>query len=107
MNLKNILTYSAKILVLTLFMIVCFVLATQISGLSKPTSEYAESEGSNKAALFALVISSFFEVVILSIIIIRSKINGVKLLIVISLAFYGSMTFIYLNKFKLLFNKQL
>jgi len=90
----KIITILGKDIILTFILVVCFIISAYISGMYSPPSESTAAAETDSAALVALLISSFMEVLILSYIIVRSRWAGWKLIIAVFMAFYGSMTFI-------------
>jgi len=88
MRISVLVKSAGRVLALTLILVFCFVVAAIISGVSEP------SAGSSGGTFLPILFSSFLQASVLSYLIIRSRIYGWKLVGVLFLAFYGSMTVI-------------
>jgi hypothetical protein len=94
MNFKKIILTTSKILLLTIILMICIIISALISGIAEPPADGTVSQNNNSSTMSALLISSLFESIVLSYIIIRAQGKGIRLIGAVSLAFYGSMTFI-------------
>ena len=94
MNTKNIIILTSKIVLLTIILMICFIISVFVSGVAESPGASTVSQDNNITAMAALFISSLLEAIVLSYIILRSRWTGWKLVGAVSLAFYGSMTFI-------------
>ena len=94
MNISHILSLAGKVLVLTLVMVVCFMVAAQVSGIGSVEGGQAAEQADPASTLMPVLISSFLQVLVLTVVIMRSRWTGVKLAGAFFVAFYGSMTVI-------------
>ena len=108
MNAKTIVTLGLKVIALTIILLVCYVVATAISGVSAPSpattlpsngagvhmklavAEPAPTDAS--AVLLPLLVSCLLEAAVFTYLILRSRWFGWKLVGAIFVAFYGSNT---------------
>jgi hypothetical protein len=92
--LKKFINLLAKEISLTIILVIFFIFAALITGISEPSVESEAAQASNDSTLTVLLFSSLMQVMILSYIILRSQLWGWKLSLFLFMAFYGSMTFI-------------
>lgn len=90
MTVKTIAIIAGKILALTILLLIFFMIGATISGLV----DSAESTEDSGNGLGILLLNTFFQTVILSSIILRSRWTGWKLTGALFLAFFGSMAVI-------------
>jgi hypothetical protein len=93
MNIKSALVLVLKIIVLT---IVMFVLFSVGAGIFTADSAMAQQMSPEEAAAsgFGLLVVSFIDTLILTYFILRSRLRGLRLMVVVALVFYGVKTFI-------------
>jgi hypothetical protein len=93
MKIKSTLVLSLKIIVLT---IVMFILWTVGAGIFTADSALAQQMSPEDAAAsgLMLIIVSFIDTLILTYFILRSRMRGPRLMITVSLVFYGVTTFL-------------
>jgi hypothetical protein len=102
MNAKQIVTLSLKVIGLAIILVLCFTVASAVSGLTATASEGTDGQTGQASAepspveaiasLLGLFGVSLVETVVLTIVILRSRGWGWKLVGAIFLAFYGLNT---------------
>jgi hypothetical protein len=102
MNAKQIVTLSLKVIGLAIILVLCFTVASAVSGLTSTASEGTDGQAGQASAepspveaiasLLGLFGVSLVETVVLTIVILRSRGWGWKLVGAIFLAFYGLNT---------------
>jgi hypothetical protein len=93
MKIKSALVLSLKVIVLT---IVMFILWTVGSGIFAADSALAQQMSPEDAAAsgLMLIVVSFIDTPILTYFILRSRLRGLRLMVTVSLVFYGVKTFL-------------
>ena len=93
MKIKSALVLSLKVIVLT---IVMFILWTVGSGIFTADSALAQQMSPEDAAAsgLMLIVVSFIDTPILTYFILRSRLRGLRLMVTVSLVFYGVKTFL-------------
>lgn len=97
MNAKKIAIIVGKVILLTIILVICFVVAAQLSGVAAPPAGDAPMTDNTSGLgvmMTALVVSSFLQTAVLTYITLRSRWTGWKLIGALFLGFYGSMTVI-------------
>ena len=96
---KPIFIVGLKVLILTLVLVICFIVASVVSGIATtqpsglPTSP-GVTESQQSEGMDALVFTSFLITVVFTYLILRSRWSGRKLVGALVVAFYGLMTVI-------------
>ncbi len=96
MNAKKIAIIVGKVVLLTIILVICFVVAAQLSGVAAPPAGDTPTTGNTGplGIMTALLVSSFLQTAVLTYITLRSRWTGLKLTGALFLGFYGSMTVI-------------
>ena len=92
MNAKKIVMLGLKVIGLAVILVVCFTVASAVSGLTDTASSSDQASGDAGASLLALFGTSLLETAVLAAIILRSRGWGWRLVGAIFLAFYGLNT---------------
>ena len=91
MKIKSTLILALKIIVLTIVMFILFSVGAAVFA----TDPAAAQQGPEEAAAsgLALLLVSFIDTLILTYFILRSRLRGLRLMVVVALVFYGVKTF--------------
>ena len=94
MNLKSALILGAKVLALTITLLICFLGAAMVSGLSSApaTPDAHASSGDARVSPLMTFLVFLFPTVVLTRIVLRSRWFGWKLMVALFLGFYGVST---------------
>jgi hypothetical protein len=92
MNLKSILVLGLKIVVLTAVMCILFSIGSAVLT-GEPATAQQASPGDAAASLLSLLFVCLIDTAILTYFILRSRLSGWRLMVVVALVFYGVKTF--------------
>ena len=91
-NVKTIVVLGLKVIVLTMILLLCYMVANNVSGMAQLPASAEPSSADAGATLLALLAVSLLETAVLTTIILRSRWSGWRLVGAIFLAFYGLNT---------------
>lgn len=91
MKAKTIVMLMVKVIILIIVMFILFSVGTSLGGFQSDTSQMTREE-SGMAAL-ALLVVCLIDVLILIYLILRSRLAGVRLMLMVAIVFYGVKTF--------------
>ncbi len=94
MNARKTLTVGCKVILLTVLLVICYSIATFVSGMSSLPAGAESSPNNTGDTMIALLINTFLQAAVISYIIFRSKWRNWKLIGALFIAFYGSHTVI-------------
>lgn len=92
MNAKTVILLGAKVIALTIVLVICFMVGTSVAGVSASANSTQVLAVDPGAVLLTLLIASFLESTVCAYLILRSRWTGWKLVGAIFFAFYGIMT---------------
>ncbi len=92
MNIKSALVLVLKIVVLTIVMFIFFSIGSAVFTADSAAAQQMSPEESAMSALGLLVVS-LIDTLILTYFILRSRLSGLRLMVVVALVFYGVKTF--------------
>ncbi len=92
MNLKFALVLALKIIILAIVMFVLFSVGASIFTADSTMAQQMSPEDAAEAGLMLLIVS-FIDTLILTYFILRSRLRGLRLMVVVALVFYGVKTF--------------
>ena len=91
-NVKTIVVLGLKVIVLTMILLLCYMVANNVSGMAQLPASAEPSSADAGATLLALLAVSLLETAVLTTIMLRSRWSGWKLVGAIFLAFYDLNT---------------
>jgi hypothetical protein len=92
MNLKSALTLALKLIILTIVMFILFSVGTSVFMADSTMAQQMSPEEAASSGLMLLVVS-FIDTLILTYFILRSRLRGLRLMVIVALVFYGVKTF--------------
>lgn len=92
MNAKTVILLGAKVIALTIVLVICFMVGASVAGVSASANSTQVLAVDPGAVLLTLLIASFLESTVCAYLILRSRWTGWKLVGAIFFAFYGIMT---------------
>jgi hypothetical protein len=91
MNIKSTLILVLRIIVLTIVMFILFSVGAAVFATDPAAAQQGPEEAA--ASALALLLVSFIDTLILTYFILRSRLRGLRLMVVVALVFYGVKTF--------------
>ncbi len=91
MKPQTMLSFVFKIIVLTILMFVLFMAGTALTGIGSDAGQSAPAEAGN--SVLALLAVCLVDTLLLSYLIVRSRLHGVQLMVVAAVVYYGIKTF--------------
>jgi hypothetical protein len=92
MNIKSVLVLALKIIILTIVMFIIFSVGASVFMTDSAMAQQMSSEEAAASGVMLLVVS-FIDTLILTYFILRSRLRGLRLMIIVALVFYGVKTF--------------
>lgn len=93
MNIKSTLVLALKIIVLTIVMFILWTVGSAIFTANSAMAQQMSPEDAAASGLLLIVVS-FIDTLILTYFILRSRLRGLRLMVTVSLVFYGVKTFL-------------
>lgn len=93
MNIKSVLVLALKIIVLTIVMFVLWMVGASVFTTNSSLAQQMSPEDAAASGLMLIVVS-FIDTPILTYFILRSRLRGLRLMVTVSLVFYGVKTFL-------------
>jgi hypothetical protein len=92
MNIKSALVLALKIIILTIVMFILFSVGASVFTTDSAMAQQMSPEDAAASGLMLLIVS-FIDTLILAYFILRSRLRGLRLMVVVALVFYGVKTF--------------
>ena len=94
MNVKTIFILCIKVIALTIILVICFIVASILSGVTTSSTGPETQSVDPGMVLLTLLVASLLQTTVLAYLILRSRWSGWKLIGAVFLAFYGLNTIV-------------
>jgi len=92
MNIKSVIVLTLKIIILTIVMFILFSVGGSVFMADSAMAQHMSPEEAAASSVMLLVVS-FIDTLILTYFILRSRLRGLRLMVIVALVFYGVKTF--------------